>query len=422
MINVAGILCSVAAALTPGAVADLPAASDAAIGAAPAVYESRVEPGSAAPDSTRGTLPDRNKRDGAGVKPQATPARANVTAAEGARGTTDFHSGRGAHEHAASAAQNNQMAGAQGALNNQSANITDADRNLNDNRTGTRGDLQSVGRNRQSGNFAGTQNRGAARNNRTNRNAFDNQGTLDRQSAIGNLDGQDRTDNRGAFDRQSRGRETLSRGDLSRTGRFDRGQMNRGERFTRGGTSRADTRYNAQKARLDEQYAPMFELKAELDSMKSQQSSKWEEYYALHQSYEKQLVRLVSDWVDGQGADTTDNVKAHETSFDNNTAMHNASGNATVGNNAMHNAVGNTAVGNNAMHNAVGNTAVGNNTAIGNTAVGNTTAGNNAMHNTAGNALGNNTAVGNTAMHNASLNNNTATHNVPNLSDAAHAK
>ncbi|MCL2062357.1 MAG: hypothetical protein FWH03_07030 [Firmicutes bacterium] len=65
-------------------------------------------------------------------------------------------------------------------------------------------------------------------------------------------------------------------------------------------TNSADTRYHQLKARLNEAYAHMFELKAELDAMQSAQTAKWEEYHLLRQAYERQLKRIIADWVMNQ--------------------------------------------------------------------------------------------------------------------------
>ena len=59
----------------------------------------------------------------------------------------------------------------------------------------------------------------------------------------------------------------------------------------------AQDRYNDRKAALDERFAQMFELKAELERTQSETSKKWEEYYALHEKYNRELKRIVSAWV-----------------------------------------------------------------------------------------------------------------------------
>lgn len=59
----------------------------------------------------------------------------------------------------------------------------------------------------------------------------------------------------------------------------------------------ADSRYEELKAALDEKFSKMFELKAELDKMNAENDRKWQEYWTMHQAYEKQLKRLIAVWV-----------------------------------------------------------------------------------------------------------------------------
>ena len=56
-------------------------------------------------------------------------------------------------------------------------------------------------------------------------------------------------------------------------------------------------RYESMKKQLDENFKVMFELKRELDAAQNRMSSKWEEYYALQQQYNKQLQKIVAAWV-----------------------------------------------------------------------------------------------------------------------------
>lgn len=58
-----------------------------------------------------------------------------------------------------------------------------------------------------------------------------------------------------------------------------------------------DDRYNALKAKLDERFSKMFDIKKEIDTMNDSVTSKWEEYNALRQIYERQLKRIISEWV-----------------------------------------------------------------------------------------------------------------------------
>lgn len=59
----------------------------------------------------------------------------------------------------------------------------------------------------------------------------------------------------------------------------------------------ADSRYNDRKAALDERFAHMFALKDALEHAQSEMSKKWEEYYALHDKYNRELKRIVAAWV-----------------------------------------------------------------------------------------------------------------------------
>lgn len=65
----------------------------------------------------------------------------------------------------------------------------------------------------------------------------------------------------------------------------------------------SQTRYEEMKKKLDEKFARMFELKAELDAAQSQLSNKWDEYYTLHEKYNRELKRIISAWVTGEEYD-----------------------------------------------------------------------------------------------------------------------
>ena len=54
------------------------------------------------------------------------------------------------------------------------------------------------------------------------------------------------------------------------------------------------------KAALDERFAYMFELKAALENAQGIMSAKWEEYYAMHEKYNRELKKIVSAWVTEQ--------------------------------------------------------------------------------------------------------------------------
>lgn len=60
---------------------------------------------------------------------------------------------------------------------------------------------------------------------------------------------------------------------------------------------KAGSRYEEMKKKLDEKFSRMFELKAELDAAQSELSAKWDEYYALHEKYSRELKRVISAWL-----------------------------------------------------------------------------------------------------------------------------
>lgn len=59
----------------------------------------------------------------------------------------------------------------------------------------------------------------------------------------------------------------------------------------------AQDRYNELKSQLDERFAHMFKLKAELENAQSNLSAKWEEYYALNLKYNHELKKIIAAWV-----------------------------------------------------------------------------------------------------------------------------
>ena len=61
-----------------------------------------------------------------------------------------------------------------------------------------------------------------------------------------------------------------------------------------------DEKYAAMKQKLDERFAYMFELKKEMDEQNQLANAKWEEYYALREAYERQLKKIIADWVTEQ--------------------------------------------------------------------------------------------------------------------------
>ena len=56
-------------------------------------------------------------------------------------------------------------------------------------------------------------------------------------------------------------------------------------------------RYDEMKKALDERFESMFELKKELDRQQSEISAKWDEYYALHEKYNRELKKIIAAWV-----------------------------------------------------------------------------------------------------------------------------
>ncbi len=61
-----------------------------------------------------------------------------------------------------------------------------------------------------------------------------------------------------------------------------------------------DEKYAEMKKKLDERFAYMFELKKEMDEQNQLANAKWEEYYALREAYERQLKKIIADWVTEQ--------------------------------------------------------------------------------------------------------------------------
>ena len=59
----------------------------------------------------------------------------------------------------------------------------------------------------------------------------------------------------------------------------------------------ADSRYEELKAALDARFEKMFALKAELDKMSAENEAKWQEYWTMHEAYQRQLKRLIAVWV-----------------------------------------------------------------------------------------------------------------------------
>lgn len=61
--------------------------------------------------------------------------------------------------------------------------------------------------------------------------------------------------------------------------------------------SDADANFQKMKDKLNENFKYMFELKSELEQMQNITQNKWNEYYALRDAYEKQLKKIIADWV-----------------------------------------------------------------------------------------------------------------------------
>ena len=61
-----------------------------------------------------------------------------------------------------------------------------------------------------------------------------------------------------------------------------------------------DEKYAELKAKLDERFAYMFQLNKEMDEQNQLANAKWEEYYSLREAYEKQLKKIIADWVTEQ--------------------------------------------------------------------------------------------------------------------------
>lgn len=56
-------------------------------------------------------------------------------------------------------------------------------------------------------------------------------------------------------------------------------------------------RFEQMKQKLNERFKYMFDLKKNLDYQQAVNSANWNEYYALQQAYEKEMKKLVADWV-----------------------------------------------------------------------------------------------------------------------------
>ena len=76
-----------------------------------------------------------------------------------------------------------------------------------------------------------------------------------------------------------------------------------GDNYEVEGARTPDDRYAELKAALDKKFERMFQLKQELDKTSAETQDKWDEYYALKQSYEKALKRIIAVWV----SDSSDN-------------------------------------------------------------------------------------------------------------------
>lgn len=61
--------------------------------------------------------------------------------------------------------------------------------------------------------------------------------------------------------------------------------------------STPDSRLEEMKKVLNERFKSMFELKNELDKTQGEMSRKWEEYYSMNQAYNKELKKIIADWV-----------------------------------------------------------------------------------------------------------------------------
>ena len=59
----------------------------------------------------------------------------------------------------------------------------------------------------------------------------------------------------------------------------------------------AQARYDELKSALDERFAHMFELKAKLEAQQNRLSSAWDEYYTLHECYNRELKKIIAAWV-----------------------------------------------------------------------------------------------------------------------------
>lgn len=70
-----------------------------------------------------------------------------------------------------------------------------------------------------------------------------------------------------------------------------------GDYVVEGDKKDASERYDEMKRALDERFEKMFELKKELDKQQSEMSAKWDEYYVLHEKYNRELKKIIAAWV-----------------------------------------------------------------------------------------------------------------------------
>ena len=88
-------------------------------------------------------------------------------------------------------------------------------------------------------------------------------------------------------------------GDRAKTRAYDGNYDIDGE-FSQDTKVSPDEKYAEMKKKLDERFAYMFELKKEMDEQNQLANAKWEEYYALREAYERQLKKIIADWVTEQ--------------------------------------------------------------------------------------------------------------------------
>ena len=290
MINVVGLMCALTASALSHAPSTLPA-SRPADGTVTVAAERNLEAeGMGAEAGMQSTLPDHNRRSGNSTNPQTLPARLEDTTrnlqATDSTGIQDTTGGTIIPD----ATQRTRAERRAARLNRTDTNNTNPNGTTLNN---TNPNSIALNNTNPNGTTLNNTNPNGTTLNNTNPNSIALNNTNPNGIALNN------TNPNG-----------IALNNLQNTAdlRTPQNSFNQSQNITNLGTYQgststipdADRRYNELKAQLDAQYAHMFDLKNELDTMQSMQTAKWEEYHALHQSYERQLKFVIADWVMSQ--------------------------------------------------------------------------------------------------------------------------